>query len=238
MALLAQLACGGSSDSDDARDLALASISSRIDNTNQRLEALATKVDATAERVETIAAWTVDRPESAPQPEPETELPRVPRVLDPPSTREPVRSPDLKDPFAPDTESDTDGAPRKPKRYIEGSEEAIECTETGRDEVECTVDAAFLKELHDNPALLARQARFVPSTTSGGIKLYGIRRHTIPKMLLINNGDSIVEINGKAVIDIEEVRDALAKFAKGKTKKLTMELDRKGTPWSLKLRAD
>lgn len=220
LSLTAPLACDGSSDSDDARDLALASISSRIDNTNQRLEALEAKVDETTTKVESIAEKTVDQPE--PEPEP------VAR----PTTLPPRRSPDLKDPFAPSDESDTDGEPELCTRCIEGAEEAIECTESETCEIECTMDRAFAKTLADTPALLTKQARVVPST-SGGYKLYGIRRGSLPKLLQLKNGDTLTEIDGKAVAGLTDVTDALTRFATGKRKKVALTLVRKGKPCEL-----
>ena len=232
LALAAPLACGGSSDSDDARDLALASISSRIDNTNQRLEALQTRVEETAAKVETIAEWTVDRPE--PEPEPVAVREPIARPRTPPPTR---LSPDLKDPFAPSVESDTDGEAKPCPRCIEGAEEAIECTESGTCEIECTVDRAFAKELEADPGLFAKQARVVPST-SGGYKLYGIRRGSLPKLLQLKNGDALTEIDGKAIAGFTELADALTRFAGGKTKKLDFTLVRKGKPCELVLKAN
>lgn len=218
LSLAAPLACGGSSDSDDARDLALASISSRIDNTNRRLEALQTKVDETATKVETIAEKTVDRP--VPEPEPEL-VPRPPR-----------RSPDLSDPFAPSDESETDGEPELCAHCIEGAEEAIACTESDTCEIACTMDAAFAKTLADDPALLAKQARIVPST-SGGYKVYGIRRGSLPKLLQLRNGDALTEIDGKAIAGLSGLSDALARLATGKREKIEITVLRKGKPCEL-----
>lgn len=220
LSLATPLACDGSSDSDDARDLALASIASRIDNTNQRLEALQTKVDETATKVETIAEKTVDRP--VPEPEPEAEpVPRPPR-----------RSPDLRDPFAPSDESETDGAPELCARCIEGAEEAIECTESDSCEIACTMDPAFAKSLAADPELLSKQARIVPST-SGGYKLYGIRRGSLPKLLLLRNGDALTEIDGKAIVGLSGLSDALTQFATGKREKVEITVLRKGKPCEL-----
>ena len=225
LSLAAPLACDGSSDSDDARDLALASISSRIDNTNERLGALEGKVDETAAKIETIAEWTVDRPE----PDPVAVREPIARPRRRPASR---HSPDLRDPFAPSDESDTDGEPALCPRCIEGAQDAVECTESDTCEIECTVDRAFAKTLDDDPGLLAKQARIVPST-SGGYKLYGIRRGSLPKLLQLKNGDALTEIDGKAIAGLTGLSDALSRFASGKSKKVQFTVVRKGKPCEL-----
>ena len=225
LSLAAPLACDGSSDSDDARDLALASISSRIDNTNERLGALEGKVDETAAKIETIAEWTVDRPE----PDPVAVREPIARPRRRPASR---HSPDLRDPFAPSDESDTDGEPALCPRCIEGAQDAVECTESDTCEIECTVDRAFAKTLDDDPGLLAKQARIVPST-SGGYKLYGIRRGSLPKLLQLKNGAALTEIDGKAIAGLTGLSDALSRFASGKSKKVQFTVVRKGKPCEL-----
>jgi len=230
MAGVVSLGCDGSSDKGDARDLALASISSRIDNTNQRLESLQAKVDATSTKLETIAAWTVDRPE--PEPEPKTKPRSRPRrPVERPSTPSGGLSPDLKDPFAPEDETE------RCSRCIEGAEEAIECTEDEGCDRECSVDKAFLKTLKDDPGLLAKQARIVPSMSSGLLKFYGIRRGSLPKLLMVRNGDGLREIDGKAVGDEADLGDALERFAAGKKKRLELTYERKGKSCELVLKS-
>ena len=77
----------------------------------------------------------------------------------------------------------------------------------------CTVERSFVNKVVANPALLAKQARVVPSRKNGetrGYKLYGIRRGTLPKLLGFRNGDMIAEINGHQLTSIDEAMSLYA----------------------------
>lgn len=96
-------------------------------------------------------------------------------------------------------------------------------------ESRCKVEKAWFEAMMVNPAALARQARLVPKMEGEktlGLKLYGIRRGSLPKALGLKNGDMIKSINGYAMGSPEKMLEAYAKLRR--ETKLTLELERKG----------
>lgn len=114
---------------------------------------------------------------------------------------------------------------RKNKRAIPGADEAIDCPNKNL----CTVERAFVDKVVGNPAMLAKQARVVPSRKDGktrGYKLYGIRRGTLPKLLGLKNGDMITEINGESLTSIDKVMSLYTKLRRAS--RLEVEIVRRG----------
>lgn len=141
----------------------------------------------------------------------------------------PTRSPDLRDPFAPDADP-PDEPPAITDRSLPGQEGAIECKDVGND-TECDVHKAFYDSIFDEETDLAKQARIVPSQKDGktqGYKFYGIRRGSLPKAMMIKNGDMLVSANGAELDDVTKLM-TLSKSLR-KAKKVTLGFVRKGKP--------
>jgi type II secretion system protein C len=93
---------------------------------------------------------------------------------------------------------------------IEGAEQAIDCA----NENSCTVDRAFVEKLLANPNQLMSQARMFPVTKDGetqGFRVSGIRKGSLAKLIGLENGDVVSEINGSKLGNID---DALAMYQK------------------------
>lgn len=217
--LLGLLACPSGDDSGAGEDLA--AISSRLDTTEERLtaietklDALTTKLDQTAVSFEPLATWATERKAAEEQRVERdegrgTSLGREPTEYEPPSSG---------------------------SREIPGAAEAIACDDSDPAGPRCTVERAFIESLMANPAMLAKQARVVPSQRDGvvrGFKLYGIRRGTLPKLLGMKNGDMIVAINGEKLSSIDKVMELYTKLRRASH--LEFELERKGSPLTLQL---
>ncbi len=116
--------------------------------------------------------------------------------------------------------------PKKKSKYaIEGADEAINCP----DENTCVVDRAFVEQLMANPAMLAKQARIVPSQRDGetqGFKFYGIRRGSLPKLLGLKNGDMLTEVNGEEIRSVDKAMALAMKLRRASN--LSVTLVRKG----------
>ncbi|MEM6992607.1 MAG: type II secretion system protein GspC [Myxococcota bacterium] len=114
---------------------------------------------------------------------------------------------------------------KKNDRAIPGAEDAINCPNDNL----CIVQRSFVDQVVSNPAMLAKQARVVPSQKDGktqGYKLYGIRRGTLPKLLGLKNGDMITSINGEELTSIDK---AMALYTKlRRASQLEVNITRKG----------
>lgn len=96
-------------------------------------------------------------------------------------------------------------------------------------ESRCKIEKEWFETMLADPASMARQARLVPKMEGEktlGIKLYGIRRGSLPKALGLKNGDMLESINGYAMGSPEKMLEAYAKLRRAT--KLTLELERKG----------
>ena len=104
--------------------------------------------------------------------------------------------------------------PRKRRSWeIPGAEGAIEC----RDSEHCTIERAFLQPLLASPRSLAKQGRIVVSKRGEevrGIKIYGVRRGTLPRLLGLRSGDLIESINGQAITSKQSALAELLRLAK------------------------
>jgi len=118
--------------------------------------------------------------------------------------------------------------PKKKSKYaIDGAEDAINCP----DENTCVVERAFVEQLMSNPAMLAKQARIVPSQRDGetqGFKFYGIRRGSLPKLLGLKNGDMLTEVNGEEIRSVDKAMSLAMKLRRASN--LSVTLVRKGKP--------
>ena len=106
-----------------------------------------------------------------------------------------------------------------------GAEQAIVCAEEHR----CTLDRAYLDELLADPVTLTSQLRVMPSVRDGvmrGVKLYGIRPGSLPKLLGLRNGDLVVSINGVAVNGMDAASGTYRRLRRVDT--LAVEIERKG----------
>ncbi len=121
---------------------------------------------------------------------------------------------------------DEDPAKKKTSKYaIDGADDAINCP----DENTCVVDRAFVEQLMANPAMLAKQARIVPSQRDGetqGFKFYGIRRGSLPKLLGLKNGDMLTEVNGEEIRSVDKAMSLAMKLRRASN--LSVTLVRKG----------
>ena len=93
------------------------------------------------------------------------------------------------------------------------------------------VDRAFVEQLMSNPAMLAKQARIVPSQRDGetqGFKFYGIRRGSLPKLLGLKNGDMLTEVNGEEIRSVDKAMSLAMKLRRASN--LSVTLVRKGQP--------
>lgn len=132
----------------------------------------------------------------------------------------PSRSRDKKD-------DDKDKKPRRKKnsRAIDGAEESINCPNDNL----CIVERQFVEKLMGNPALLAKQARIVPSQKNGetqGFKFYGIRRGSLPRLLGLKNGDMLTEVNGESLNSMDQAMGLVMKLRRASN--VTVTLVRKG----------
>lgn len=136
-----------------------------------------------------------------------------------------VQAPKAPTPAKTDDDDKKDDDKKKNSREIDGASDAINCP----NENLCTVDRAFVDQVVSNPAMLAKQARVVPSQKDGktqGYKLYGIRRGTLPKLLGLKNGDMITAINGDELTSIDK---AMALYTKlRRASRLEVNIVRKG----------
>jgi hypothetical protein len=112
--------------------------------------------------------------------------------------------------------------------------DAVRCSSDGR----CSIDRVFFATVIDNPLLLARQARVMPSIREGemrGLKFYGLRPGSLPRLLGLKNGDLLTAINGVPVTGIDDlvtVPSPLAHLT------FVLDIERKGEPVQLRVGID
>lgn len=116
-----------------------------------------------------------------------------------------------------------------PSHLLEGADAAITCLAP----LDCLVDGAWIQRalVMDGP----QQARVVASQRDGesvGVKFYGVRRGSVPKLLGIKNGDLVQTIAGRPVRSPE---DLLAEIQKAKGT-IVVELVRKGKTMDARVR--
>jgi hypothetical protein len=120
----------------------------------------------------------------------------------------------------------TPPSPPEPTRALpSGAEQAVDCSEEHR----CTLDRAYVMELLANPSTLTAHMRVMPSVHDGvmrGVKLYGIRSGSLPKLLGFRNGDLIVSVNGVPLNGADGAMGTYSKLRQVDT--LAVEIERKG----------
>lgn len=124
-----------------------------------------------------------------------------------------------------DKSKDTKKKKKRSKNEIPGAEDAINCP----NENLCVVERKFVEQLMANPAMLAKQARIVPSQKDGetrGFKFYGIRRGSLPKLLGLKNGDMLTEVNGEQLDGMDKAMALYTKLRRASN--LTVTIERKG----------
>lgn len=97
----------------------------------------------------------------------------------------------------PKRETKTKAKTKGSSAALDGARAAISCEQHA-----CTVEREFVDKLLANPAQLTRQARFVPSVRDGqarGFRVYRVRRGSLPQLLGLKNGDTLLSINGTAL---------------------------------------
>lgn len=115
---------------------------------------------------------------------------------------------------------------------LEIPEGAVRCIEPGR----CVLDRGLFLLLRENPALLSHQAWVIPSVAGGkprGLKFYGIRPGSLPRMLGLKNGDLLTAVNGIPVADDQGVTSAeelLSFLASREHPVFSLEIERRGQP--------
>jgi general secretion pathway protein C len=113
-----------------------------------------------------------------------------------------------------------------PPAAVEGdiNPNQIHCSGTN-----CTVDRSAVDKALANTAMLATQARFVPSIKDGkpnGFKLYAIRPNSIFSLIGLQNGDTVKGING---MDMSSPDKALEVYTKLKNAShLSVQVERRG----------
>lgn len=114
---------------------------------------------------------------------------------------------------------------RERRHRIEGADAAISCS----DETTCTIDRTLLAKILDDPRVIAKQGRLVPSIRDGksrGLKLYGVRRGSLPALLGLRNGDLLVAVNDHA---LDSPSAAMSVFSTlSDSDPLLLEIDRRG----------
>ena len=115
-----------------------------------------------------------------------------------------------------------DDEPPPSGRGIPGASDAIKC----ESEHSCTIDRAWLEGVLSNPAVLAKQARVMPSVKDGetrGFKFYGIRPDSLPKLLNIKNGDLITSVNGTELKSMDGAMSLYAKLRRASNLSISIE---------------
>lgn len=112
---------------------------------------------------------------------------------------------------------------------VAAPDEALAAFVRCESESRCKIEKAWFEATIADPAALTKHARLVPKVQDGkviGLKVYGIRRGSLPKAVGLKNGDLVKSINGYAMGSPETTLDAFSKLRR-KTS-FTLELERKG----------
>lgn len=105
---------------------------------------------------------------------------------------------------------------------IEGAEQAINCS----DENNCTVERQFVDKLLANPAQLITQARMFPVSKDGenaGFRVSGVRSGSLAKLIGLQNGDVVSEINGHKLGSLDEAMAMYQKLRRASHLSVTVE---------------
>lgn len=209
VSVLAPAAC-------DTRDAgptseALAQVATRLDTTDERLAGLETKLAKLDERLAQIATWA------------EAEAIEAER-------RAEERAAQV-------AELKRLAAERRTELAKESEEvDWLTCKESEDAVMACTVSKEDFEAQLDNPALMARWARVVPSQHDGktvGYKFYGIRPTSPLYVAGVKSGDLLTAIDGKATTSIDTAMEIFVGLRSATSMRL--EFERRGTPWTLEI---
>lgn len=126
-------------------------------------------------------------------------------------------------PATPATVANVEASPSRP--LPPGLDRALACPEENR----CTLDRTYLEELLADPSVLAGQLRIMPSVREGvvrGLKLYGIRPGSLPRLLGYRNGDLLLSVNGAPLTGADAAMATYSRLRRADS--LAVELERKG----------
>jgi general secretion pathway protein C len=101
-------------------------------------------------------------------------------------------------------------------------------------DTEYNIERTLVDEILQNQAELMRSARIVPEKKGDdvvGIRLFGIRDGALLSHLGMKNGDRLDSINGFSMSDPQKALEAYGRLRTAD--KLTVKIDRKGTPTTL-----
>lgn len=96
------------------------------------------------------------------------------------------------------------------------------------------ITRAAVTAILDNPMAVAKGARVVPAVSNGkplGFKLYAIRPASLYARIGLQNGDTLLKINGFAMTTAEQALEVYAKLREAK--QLVFDLMRAGKPATL-----
>ncbi len=102
------------------------------------------------------------------------------------------------------------------------------------DDVTYEIDASIIDDVVANPIAVAKGARVVPAIKDGnprGFKVYAIRQRSAYARLGFANGDTILSVNGAALVSPDAALEVYTQLAKAK--RIVIELERRGKPVSL-----
>ena len=101
-------------------------------------------------------------------------------------------------------------------------------------DTEYNIERSLVDEIMQNQAELMRSARIVPDKRGDdvvGVRLFGIRDGTLLGHLGMKNGDRLESINGFSMSDPQKALEAYGRLRTAD--KLTVKIDRKGSPMTL-----
>lgn len=100
--------------------------------------------------------------------------------------------------------------------------------------VELRVERSLLQEIASDVTLL--QARIVQATSASGqdhgLRLFGVRPHTLAGRLGFANGDHLIAINGSPIGDLDHARSLFEQAIQGD--RIEIVIERRGTRWTLR----
>lgn len=202
----------------DAKDAgpsseALAQVATRLDTTDERLAGLETKLSTLDERLAQISTWAEAR-------KLEAELREQERDADVEALKRLVE--------------------RRNEVHLTARESEhvdwLSCKEAEDTVMACTVSKEDFEAQLDNPAAMARWARVVPSQRDGetvGFKFYGVRPTSPLYVAGVHSGDLLTAVDGKSITSIDAAMETFVGLRKATS--LRLELERRGTPWTLEI---
>lgn len=200
----------------------------RLDQLDQQLAALDDRLEAIDAKLEPTVDWAkqeMEHAQAVKERVAERKIERDARRAEREARRADARS-QLPEPLrAAPTGTDSAAA----AEALASAETAIRCPSTEPPRWTCSVDRAFVDALLAAPASAMKQARVVPKMTDGemiGLKLYGIRPRSVPKLLGLKNGDSVLSIGGAPLDGMDAMLEAFNGLRGAE--RVELALERKG----------